>query len=84
MDPIIPKSYRPVALLPIMSKVLEKAVFIQLIKYLENNGLIHPNLHGSRSGHDTSTALLQLYDKWVEEIEEGSYVNSSKAENHGL
>ena len=74
MDPIIPKSYRPVALLPIMSKVMEKAVFSQLIKYLEKNGLIHPNLHGSRSGHDTSTALLQLYDKWVEELEEGKTV----------
>ena len=33
MDPIIPKSYRPVALLLIMSKVMEKAVFSQLVKY---------------------------------------------------
>ena len=65
---------RPVALLPILSKVLEKEVFSQLVEYLEKNNLIHPNLHGSRSGHNTSTALNQLYDKWVEEVEEGNMV----------
>ena len=73
-DAILPKSYRPVALLPILSKVMEKVVFSQLVEYLEHNKLIHPNLHGSRGGHNTSTALLQLYDKWVEEVEEDKMV----------
>ena len=73
-DTILPKSYRPVALLPILSKILEKVVFSQLIDYLEQNSLIHPNLHGSRAGHDTSTALLQLYDRWIEELEEDKMV----------
>ena len=70
----MPKSYRPVALLPIMSKILEKAVFNQLVQYLELNDLIHPNLHGSRTGHSTATALSQLYDKWVDEVEAGKMV----------
>ena len=73
-DALLPKSYRPVALLPILSKVLEKVVFIQLVEYLEQNKLIHPNLHGSRKGHNTSTALLQLYDRWIEELEEDKMV----------
>ena len=73
-DPLLPKSYRPVALLPILSKVMEKAVFSQLVSYLEENNLVHPNLHGSRAGHNTSTALIQLYDKWVEEVEDGKMV----------
>ena len=73
-DPLLPKSYRPVALLPILSKVLEKIVFSQLVQYLEDNNLIHPNLHGSRSAHNTSTALIQLYDKWADEIDEGKMV----------
>ena len=73
-DPLIPKSYRPVALLPIFSKILEKVVFGQLVQYLEENGLIHPNLHGSRAGHSTSTALLQMYDTWLEQVEEGKMV----------
>ena len=53
---------------------MTKVVFSQLVNYLEQNNLIHPNLHGSRSGHNTSTALIQLYDKWVEEVEEDKMV----------
>ena len=53
---------------------MEKVVFGQLVAYLEANNLIHPNLHGSRSGHNTSTALIQLYDKWVQEVEDGKMV----------
>ena len=74
IDPLQPKSYRPVALLPVLSKVLEKVVFKQLVEYLEENNLIHPNLHGSRSGHSTATALIQLYDRWAEEIEQEKMV----------
>ena len=68
-DPLLPKSYRPVALLPILSKIMEKVVFSQLSIYLEENNIIHPNLNGSRPGHSTATALIQLHDRWVEEVE---------------
>ena len=73
-DKLQPKSYRPVALLPVLSKILEKVVFGQLVGYMENNNLVHPNLHGSRPGHSTATALTQLYDNWVEQIEKGKMV----------
>ena len=73
-DPLLPKSYRPIALLPILSKVIEKAIFSQLAKYLEQNNIIHPNLHGSRPGHNTSTALIQLHDRWLEEAEDGKMI----------
>ena len=73
-DKLLPKSYRPVALLPVISKVLEKAVFSQLVDYLEHNKLIHPNLHGSRANHSTATALNQLFDYCLEEVERGNMV----------
>ena len=73
-DKLMPKNYRPVALLPILSKVLEKIVFSQFVKYLEENNLIHPNLHGSRAAHSTSTALIQLYDKWADDVENDKMV----------
>ena len=73
-DKLLPKSYRPVALLPVISKVLEKVVFGQLVEYLEDNNLIHPNLHGSRQGHSTATALNQLYDFCMEEVDSGKMV----------
>ena len=69
-------SYRPVGQLTIFSKILERAVFLQFSEYLEKNNLIHPNHHGGRAGHNTATALVQMYDKWVEDVEEGNLVGA--------
>ena len=73
-DPLIAKNYRPVSLLPILSKVLERVIFNQLVNYLDTNCLVHPNHHGSRAGHSTATALIQMYDTWVEEVDCGNMV----------
>ena len=73
-DPLNPKNYRPVALLPILSKILEKAVFLQVVEYLDKFKLLNPNHHGSCHSHNTATALIQMYDQWTEEMEEGKLV----------
>ena len=73
-DSLDPRNYRPVALLPIFSKILERAVFVQLVEYLESNKLLHPNHHGSRGSHSTGSALLQMYDTWQQEVEEDNMV----------
>ena len=65
----LPKNYRPVALLPITSKLLERAIFSQLAEYLEDNDILHPSHHGFRTKHNTSTALLQMSDVWLEALE---------------
>ena len=51
-DPLLPKSYRPIALLPILSKVLEKIVFTQL----RRTTLSTPTY----MGQDQDTTLQQL------------------------
>ena len=71
-DPLNPQNYRPVALLSVLSKVLERVIFKQIVKYIEENSLLHPSHHGSRAGHSTSTALLEMYDNWVEGLEGGN------------
>ena len=40
---------------------------------MENNNLVHPNHHGFRSGHSTASCLIQMYDKWVEAVEEKKF-----------
>ena len=64
-----PKNYRPVSLLPILSKVLERVIFEQMINYLENNKLLHHSHHGFRASHSTLTALVKMYDQWTEALE---------------
>ena len=67
---IYPKNFRPVSLLAISSKILERAIFLQLINYLESNNLLHPSHHGFRAMHNTCTALLQMVDTWLEALED--------------
>ena len=61
-----PKNYRPVALLSIFSKILERAIFQQVVEYMEVNMLFHPSHHGFRHGHSTATALIEMQDIWME------------------
>ena len=71
-----PSSYRPVYLLPVASKVLERCIFLQIVSYMEGNNYFHPNHHGFRSGHSTATALLQMYDSWLEDIDKQQLVGA--------
>ena len=64
-------SYRPVNLLPLPGNIVERIVFSQVAEYLEENGLLHQNHYGGRKGHSTATALIEMYDNWVEEMENG-------------
>ena len=70
-DILNPKNYRPVAMVPVLSKVLERVVHNQMIEYLESNNLIHPNSHGYRQHHNTETALISMYDSWVRALDRG-------------
>ena len=53
-----PKSYRPVAILPILSKVLERAMFLQVLRHMDSNQYFNPSHHVYRSFHSTTTAML--------------------------
>ena len=45
-DKLLPKNYRPVAILSPLSKILEKVLYGQIFRYVSINGLLHSNLHG--------------------------------------
>ena len=60
------KNYRPVAILSPVSKVLEKIIYEEIYSYFSSNKLFHPNLHGYRKHRSTQTALLQMYNRWVQ------------------
>ena len=67
---LYPKNYQPVSLLPILSKILERAIFTKMIHYLEENKLLHPSHHGFRAKHNTASALIEMYDAWAEAFED--------------
>ena len=65
------KNYRPVAILCILSKVIERIIFIQVVEYMSSNDYFHPNHHGFRAGHVTTTAMIQMYNSWVQAVDKG-------------
>ena len=71
LDPMQKKNYRPVAILSPLSKVLEKSMYEQLYSYFTKNKILHPNIHGYRANRSTQTALVQMYDHWVQAASQG-------------
>ena len=70
-DPLEAKNYRPVAILCILSKVIERIIFLQVVEFMNTNSYFHPNHHGFRAHHSTSTAMIQMYDTWVQAVDKG-------------
>ena len=64
-------NYRPVSILPIVSKIAEKAVALQLKQHLEDYSLINRSQHGFRTGHSTATCLLEMTENIYKGIDEG-------------
>ena len=64
-DKTNPTNYRPISLLSVLSKFLEKHVRIYLNDYLEKRQLIHPFQSGFRRKYSCNTALAHLTNSWL-------------------
>ena len=57
------KNYRPVSLLPVFSKVLEKVVYSRLYKFITQRALLTLCQYGFREDLSTEMAILELQDR---------------------
>ena len=64
-------NYRPISVLPLVSKVFEKIIYHQLHDYLQENRLLNTYQCGFRSMHSTTTALLETTNNWSININNG-------------
>ena len=56
------ENYRPISVLPILSKLLEKAICVQLTKFLESNNLLSDFQYGYREKRSSDLATACLID----------------------
>ena len=56
------ENYRPISILPVLSKIFERVLHNQLSLYFMNNHLFYVNQYGFRSNHSTQLAALQFVD----------------------
>lgn len=66
-----PGNYRPISIIPTVSKIFEKIIYDQLYTYLNENNLLTPYQSGFRSLHSTLTALLEATNDWSVNIDNG-------------
>ena len=71
-----PSNYRPISILPIISKVIEKHVTKHFFAYLNKYKLLHDAQSGFRKHHSCQTALLKLTNEWLEHIDKGNIVGA--------
>ena len=58
-----PSNYRPISILPVVSKLAERAVQHQLINFMDQTSQLNRNHHAYRTHHSTITAVIQMTDR---------------------
>jgi sarcosine oxidase/L-pipecolate oxidase len=66
------ENYQPISILPIISKVFGREVFRQLYHYLSENSLLSRYQSGFRPKHSTLSALIQMCDEWLQNMDNGN------------
>ena len=65
-------SYRPISLLPLVSKMVEQAIQLQMMDFMTQTKQLNSNNNAYRPYHNTTTTLLQITDA----IYAATYVNT--------
>ena len=66
-----PNNYRPISVLPIVSKLIETVVFNQLYDFLMRHDLLADVQSGFGPCHSTLTALLDITNDWFSNMDNG-------------
>ena len=77
-------NYRPISLLPTISKVFKRIIYDQMYEYLNENNLLAEEQFGFRKYHSTEYSAISLVDHMSNEMEHGKtpgalYIDLSKA-----
>jgi hypothetical protein len=70
------ENHRPISVLPVLSKIIERAVHKPLLDYLEGNNLLNNCQYGFRNHRSTKLATTLLCDNIRRELDSGKFVGA--------
>ena len=69
----MPGNYRPISLLSIINKLLEKLMYARLISFINKHKVLYKYQFGFRKNHSTTLALIEITDNILKDLEEGKH-----------
>ena len=66
-------NYRPISILPVVSKVMERILYDQMYEYFNQKNLFSKHQFGFRPYHSTTTTLLDCTNEWYANMDRGLY-----------
>ena len=72
-SPKVPSNYRPITLLSVLSKIVEKLMHKRLYSFLEKYGILHSLQFGFRAKHSTLHALISLAESVKQTTDESMF-----------
>jgi hypothetical protein len=67
-------NYRPISILSSFSKVIEKLLYIRMVKFIEGNSGFDKYQYGFQKGSGTTSAMVDALDHINNELDKGNYV----------
>ena len=65
------KTYRPISLLPVCNKVLERLLYNSMFEFFIQNNLITPNQSGFKTGDSCINQLISITDEIYKSFDDG-------------
>lgn len=71
LDATLFTNYRPISLLAVVGKILERLMYDQLTEFLNTCSILNASQHGFRRGHSTSHAIMEFVNNLAESVDKG-------------
>ena len=73
-DAFLPSNYRPISLLSIFDKLLEKIICVRLKQFLKKHNILYKYQFGFRENHSTSHALIDVVEYIYKSLDDNKFV----------
>ena len=76
-DPKLTNDYRPISVLPLLSKIYEKCMYSRLVSHLDRHSVLSVSQYGFRKGRSTADAIYNFTGRIYQALNSNEYLVST-------